>query len=144
MKFLLAAVGSKYVHCNLAIYSLRAYVQAAGVCSEVETAEYTINQNREEILADLYSRKPDAVGFSCYIWNICLIEALARDFHTLRPEADIWFGGPEASGEAREWMERLPFLRGIMVGEGEETFCRLMRYYDGEQPAGLSGVYHGK
>lgn len=140
MKFLLAAVGSKYVHCNLAIYSLRAYVQAAGVCSEVETAEYTINQNREEILADLYSRKPDAVGFSCYIWNICLIEALARDFHTLRPEADIWFGGPEASGEAREWMERLPFLRGIMVGEGEETFCRLIRYYDGGQPAGLSGV----
>lgn len=140
MKFLLAAVSSKYVHWNLAVHSLRAYVQAAGVCSEVETAEYTINQNREDILADLYRRKPDAVGFSCYIWNICLIEALARDFHTLRPEADIWLGGPEASGGARDWMERLPFLRGIMVGEGEETFLRLMRHYDGTSSAGLAGV----
>ena len=66
MKFLLVAVNAKFIHSNPAIYSLRA---CAGeeLCRFVELAEYTINQPMEEILADIYYRKPDGVGFSCYI-----------------------------------------------------------------------------
>ena len=68
MKFLLAAVNAKYIHSNPAIYSLRAYA-GERLAPYIELAEYTINQQMQDILADLYDRKPDAVGFSCYIWN---------------------------------------------------------------------------
>lgn len=140
MKFLLAAIGSKYIHCNLAVHSLRAYAMAGGVESVVETAEYTINQNAEDILADLYRHRPDAVGFSCYIWNIYLVQRLATDLHQILPDTHIWLGGPEVSFAPEEWFQRMPFLTGIMVGEGEETFLQLMWYYDGREEMSLEDI----
>ena len=64
MKFLLAAINAKYIHSNPAIYSLRAYA-GEELQSCVELAEYTINQPMQEILADIYVRKPDIIVFSC-------------------------------------------------------------------------------
>ena len=74
MKLLLVAINAKYIHSNPAIYSLRGYagVEAA---RHIELAEYTINQQLQDILEDIYRRKPDVIGFSCYIWNwtFCLL-----------------------------------------------------------------------
>ena len=68
MKVLLAAVNAKYIHSNLAVYDLKAYTENIPV--EVELAEYTINQQQEEILRDIYEHKADVVAISCYNWNI--------------------------------------------------------------------------
>lgn len=130
MKFLLAAVNAKYIHSNPAVYSLKAYAGRERQ-EQVEIAEYTINQRMEQILADLYRRKPDVAAFSCYIWNMTLIEELAAELHKLLPRLPIWFGGPEVSYEPRLVLDRLPFSAGIMIGEGEETFLELLKYYDG-------------
>ena len=72
MKFLLTAINAKYIHSNLGVHSLKAYAKAHGCKNDlqIELAEYTINQSLEEILQDIYLRKPGAIGFSCYIWNI--------------------------------------------------------------------------
>ena len=77
MKFLLVGINAKYIHSNPAIRSLKAY---AGEENEklIETAEYTINHAAQEILADLYRRKPDVIGFSCYIWNLRLSGSCLR------------------------------------------------------------------
>ena len=90
MKILLAAVNAKYIHSNLAIYSLKAYADV----EEVELAEYTINQQKDEILRDLYLRKPDVLCFSCYIWNMEYVETLVREIAKLCPHLPIWLGGP--------------------------------------------------
>ncbi len=147
MKFLLAAVGSKYIHSNLAVRSLGAYAAENGLGSMVETVEYTINQNTGDILADIYRRRPDAVGFSCYIWNIRTVRQLAADLNRLLPEAELWLGGPEASYDGEGLLRALPFVRGVMMGEGEETFLRLLRFYgrrensrEEETEAGLAQI----
>ena len=48
MKILLTAVNAKYIHSNLAVYSLAAYASERFACdgarSEIEIAGYTINQ----------------------------------------------------------------------------------------------------
>lgn len=124
MKFLLAAVNAKYIHSNPAIYSLRAYAGEA-LAQYTELAEYTINQSAREILADIYGRKPDAVGFSCYIWNWRLIEELLEELPKLLPGAEIWLGGPEVSYDASVILSGHPQITGIMLGEGEETFKEL-------------------
>lgn len=133
MKFLLAAVNAKYIHSNLGIYSLRAYANSElFACKDkffIELGEYTINQNIEHILEDIYKKRPDAVGFSCYIWNIETIMKLVRDLQKVLPDVKIWLGGPEVSYNAGEILEREPGIQGIMLGEGEETFTRLMEYY---------------
>lgn len=128
MKFLLAAINAKYIHTGLAVYSLRSYA-GSGLQEHVEIAEYTINQQMEDILADLYRREPDAIGFSCYIWNISMVKRLIREFHKLRPEVPVWLGGPEVSYEYQGILEEYPEVTGIMAGEGEETFRELLQWY---------------
>ena len=66
MKILLTAINAKYIHSNLAVYSLKAYAKD----ENVELAEYTINQQKDDILMDIYKRQPDVLCFSCYIWNL--------------------------------------------------------------------------
>lgn len=129
MKFLLAAINAKYIHSNPGIYSLKCYAEKLGEAGRgwsVEIGEYTINHQMEDILADIYRRKPDAVGFSCYIWNIGYVMELVQDLHKILQETDIWLGGPEVSYDARPLMEREKNITGIMMGEGERTFALLL------------------
>ena len=127
MKILLAAVNAKYIHSNLAVYCLKSYAASKG--QEAELAEYTINQQTEEVLRDLYERNADIVAFSCYIWNIEFIKTIIKDYKKIRPKCEIWLGGPEVSYRAEEILTELPEVRGIMVGEGEETFTKLVAAY---------------
>lgn len=132
MRVLLIAVNAKYIHSNPAVYSLRAYVQAAlGDQPEVgiEIAEYTINQNTENILADIYRHRPDIAAFSCYIWNWNTIQELLPELPKLLPDTKLWLGGPEVSFHAEKILAQYMQLTGIMVGEGEETFTQLVRFY---------------
>ena len=77
MKILLTAVNSKYIHSNLAVYSLKAYHDAHSDRKDtVELAEYTINQLQEEIIKDIYKKQPNVLAFSCYIWNIEMIHRM--------------------------------------------------------------------
>ena len=125
MKILLTAINAKYIHSNLAVYSLKAYSQDEGV----ELAEYTINQRSEDILMDIYKRRPDVLCFSCYIWNLDVVEELVRELGKLMPDLAIWLGGPEVSYDAKDVLCRLPMVRGVMKGEGEETFAELCKIY---------------
>ncbi len=131
MNILLTAINAKYIHSNLAVYSLRAY--AAGKCErykeEIEIAEYTINQPLDQILMDLYKRKPEVLCFSCYLWNIEYVEQLVAELGKIMPQTDIWLGGPEVSYHASHMLEQFPQVYGIMRGEGEETFLELAEFY---------------
>lgn len=128
MQILLMAINAKYIHSNPAVYSLRAYAGET-LAEHIQVAEYTINNRREEILADIYERRPDMLGISCYIWNWRLVTELIPEIHKVLPDTAVWLGGPEVSFNAKEILEQFPMLTGIMVGEGEATFRELaMRY----------------
>lgn len=128
MRFLLVGINAKYIHSNPAIYSLRAF---AGEEFEknIELAEYTINQQMQEILGNLYERKPDVIGLSCYIWNWKLVKELIPELNKLLPHTDLWLGGPEVTYDAHKILGTFPQLKGIIVGEGEVTFRELLCHY---------------
>lgn len=127
MRILLTAVNAKYIHSNLAVYSLKGY--ADEYKKHVEIAEFTINNQADYILEEIYKRKPDVLCFSCYIWNLSMIEHVMREFHKLCPNVPIWLGGPEVSYEVEDFLANHPEVTGIMMGEGEETFRELCSYY---------------
>lgn len=129
MKFLLAAINAKYIHSNPGVYSLRAFARTKLPEADIEIGEYTINHQMDLILQDIYRRKPDFIGFSCYIWNISYVMELVRDVRKVLPDAKIWLGGPEVSYDAKKVLEREPDVCGIMRGEGELTFTELVRAY---------------
>lgn len=127
MKLLLTAVNAKYIHSNPAVYCLKA---AAGEWKPlVEIAEFTINNQADYILEEIYKRKPDVLCFSVYIWNLQMVEAVMREFHKLCPQVPIWVGGPEVSFEVEAFLEAHPEVTGVVVGEGEQTFRELCAYY---------------
>ena len=128
MKRMLLAVNAKYIHSNLAVYSLKAYAEQKGY--PVSMREFTINQQEDEILRELYREKPDVLAVSVYIWNVSRIQELLGDLSRILPETEIWLGGPEVSFRSEELLEKLPFVTGIMRGEGEETFARLCRFWE--------------
>ena len=127
MKIILVAVNAKYIHSNLAVYSLKA---SAGACGDqVEVREYTINQHMDEILKDLYQKQPDVVAFSCYIWNRRITGELVRELPKLLPEVRLWAGGPEVSWDAPGFLKEYPEVTGVMCGEGEGIFSKLAACY---------------
>ena len=97
--------------------------------SYVEIKEYTINQSLQDILADIYARKPRVIGFSCYIWNWRMIQELIEELPKILPDTDIWLGGPEVSFDAPGILKEYPQVTGIMIGEGEATFAELLESY---------------
>lgn len=131
MKILLTAINAKYIHSNLAVYSLRAYAQSrvTDPDTEIALAEYTINQQTDGILMDIYRRKPDVLCFSCYIWNISFVRELIRDLVKILPKTAFWAGGPEVSYDAEKFLTEMPEMTGVMVGEGEKTFHDLLEFY---------------
>ena len=144
MKVLLAAVNAKYIHSNLAVYSLRAY--ARKYQEEIEIAEYTVNQTVDDILMDIYSRRPDVLCLSCYLWNIAYVGQIVTETPKILPGTEIWLGGPEVSYNAPEMLKRYPGTDGVICGEGEATFLELMEYWHGERAQiGIKGiVYRGR
>lgn len=128
MKILLTAVNAKYIHSNLAVYSLLAYAREF-FKEHVKLAEYTINQQKDEILKGIFKEKPDVICFSCYIWNISFVKELISDLHKIMPKTPIWVGGPEVSYDARQFLETMPEVTGVLCQEGEETFLELTKYY---------------
>lgn len=127
MKIFLTAINAKYIHSNLAVYSLRAY--AKDYQDQIVIGEYTINNRVDYILEQIYKAKPDVLCFSCYIWNMDYVEELITEYHKLCPEVPIWVGGPEVSYEVETFFAEHPQVTGVMIGEGERTFEQLCRYY---------------
>lgn len=128
MRFLLCGINAKYIHSNLAIFSLKAYADRKKIPgAEIILKEYTINNYVEDILQDLYEEKADAVIFSCYIWNISFVRELAAELKKVSPDVKIWAGGPEVSYAANKFLMENPAFDLIMQGEGEEVFSELIR-----------------
>lgn len=138
MKILLAACNAKYIHSNLAVYDLQAY--AAKYANHIILKEYTINQQKDDIMRDIYLEHPDVVCVSCYIWNISFVKELMADLMKILPDADFWAGGPEVSYDAEKFLAENPEFTGVMVGEGEETFLELSGHYIEQSPADLKGI----
>lgn len=128
MRFLLCGINAKYIHSNLAIFSLKTYADRKKIPgAEIILKEYTINNYVEDILQDLYEEKADVVIFSCYIWNISFVRELAAELKKVSPDVKIWAGGPEVSYAANKFLMENPTFDLIMQGEGEEVFSELIR-----------------
>ncbi len=139
MKILLTAVNAKYIHSNLAVYSLKAYAEKYQ--EHIQIAEYTINHRVEFILREIYKQKPEVLCFSCYIWNFRYIQELIVELKKLLPEIPVWVGGPEVTYEPEIFLEQYPMVTGVMIGEGEAVFQDLCRYYiEGKNEIGLAQI----
>ncbi|MDD9266464.1 B12-binding domain-containing radical SAM protein [Paenibacillus sp. GCM10023248] len=123
MKVLVTTLNAKFIHTSLALRYLKAFCEKD---FDVEITEYTIKDPVMNVVSDLYQKAPDVLGFSCYIWNIEETIHIIRMIKKIRPEMIIVLGGPEVSYDTDYWMNRIPEVDFIVMGEGEETFHQLL------------------
>ncbi|MBW3114112.1 MULTISPECIES: B12-binding domain-containing radical SAM protein [Bacillaceae] len=129
-KVVLSTLNAKYIHTNLAIRCLKAYAEPE---HEIELSEYTIKDPTLNIATDLFSKKPDIIGFSCYIWNIEETIRVIKILRKIMPEVTIILGGPEVTYDVPYWLERLVDVDFIVIGEGEESFKQLLDQLNGDR-----------
>ncbi|WP_349410189.1 B12-binding domain-containing radical SAM protein [Pseudalkalibacillus sp. SCS-8] len=138
MNVVVSTLNAKYIHTSLALRYLKSYCAPE---YDVQMAEYTIKDPIMNIVSDLYSRDPDVIGFSCYIWNIEETIPIIEMLRKIKPDIKIVLGGPEVSYDVPHWIERLQHVDYIVVGEGEETFKDLLRAIEsGDEVDNVPGV----
>ncbi|PGT82374.1 MULTISPECIES: B12-binding domain-containing radical SAM protein [Bacillaceae] len=130
MKTVLSTLNAKYIHTSLSIRYLKAYAQPE---YEVELAEYTIKDPAMNIVTDLHAKKPEVIGFSCYIWNIEETIKVIKMLKKINPSLIIVLGGPEVTYDTKEWMDKIPEVDFIIIGEGEQSFKQLLDELSGDQ-----------
>jgi len=134
MKVLLVGINAKYIHSSPALYYLKSYAikmhsNKQFMRDTIEIMEFTINQEKDEIIRQIYTKKADVIAFSCYLWNVSYVHAIVQVLGKICPETDIWLGGPEVSFDPESQLEKYPSVRGIMAGEGEQNFYQLVCAY---------------
>jgi anaerobic magnesium-protoporphyrin IX monomethyl ester cyclase len=126
MKTVISTLNAKYIHTNIALRYLKAYAEPE---FQVEMAEFTIKDPAINIVSDLYSKKPDVLGFSCYIWNIEETIPVISMMKKINPNLKIVLGGPEVTYDVVDWMKRIPEVDAIVIGEGEATFKKMLQQF---------------
>jgi len=136
----LIALNSSYTHTAAALYQLAAVSDAI---ADISIKEFTINDEVDYILSEIYASCPDVVGFSCYIWNIGLTLRLCASLKKILPGIVIILGGPEVSYDAVELLSDYSYIDYIVSGEGEQAFARLLKHLQSESsaPENIEGLY---
>jgi radical SAM superfamily enzyme YgiQ (UPF0313 family) len=142
LNVIICTLNSKYVHSSLAPWCLMAGITKwcnKGILAEV--LEGTINEKPETFLQKIIERKPDVIGFSCYIWNITAIINLVKLVKQHLPKTIVVLGGPEVSYNSGQVLSTHPYIDYIISGEGEKPFALFLNeLYKGEPPYNIPGV----
>lgn len=144
MKILLCGVNAKYIHTNIAVRLIKGYCKNR-IKSDIDICEYTINNYADDIVQDLFAKKPDILTFSCYIWNMELIRKISTMIRIILPETLIIFGGPEVSYNAEDVLNNHSACDIIISGEGEDTSLKLYTAIEcGESIENIRGISYRK
>lgn len=138
MNILITTLNAKYIHTSLSIRYLKAYAEPD---FPIQIAEYTIKDPILNIVSDIYEKKPDILGFSCYIWNIEETMKVIEILKKINPNLTIILGGPEVTYDASDWLDTIPGADFIVIGEGEATFKKLLTELNGQKNfKGINGI----
>lgn len=140
MRILICSINTKFIHSSLAPWYLKAHLEANSEY-KAEILETTINNKIEYILEKILEFNAEFICFSTYIWNISLTEKLINLINIVSPNSKIILGGPEASYNFQNLMNKHKNIDYIIVSEGEKAFTSLIKGDDKANIAGL--VYRG-
>ena len=92
---------------------------------DIKIKEFTINNSINYIMQEIYDYNPDVLCFSCYIWNIDMINYITQHIKKVIPGVLIVLGGPEVSFGTETLMRKNDAIDIVVIGEGENTFRSL-------------------
>ncbi len=136
MKTLISTLNSKYIHKSLA---LRLLYVACKDKHDIDFKEYTIKDNLDDIVDDLYQQNLDVLCLSVYIWNVDLIKLLCEKLKAKKPSLIIIIGGPEVTYDIHYFLDHFK-IDYVMAGEGEVALDLLLNCLENNKPVELQGI----
>ena len=135
MKTLLLGINSKYIHPNIAIRLLKVNCDYP-----IDLKEFNIKDSVDSIYSYIIDNGYNIVGFSCYIWNIALVNSLLPMLR--KHNIKIILGGPEVSYNSSYYLDN-DLCDFVIKNEGEEAFNLLLHYLDGKANLNeVPNLYH--
>jgi radical SAM superfamily enzyme YgiQ (UPF0313 family) len=132
------SVTASYSHTNLAAWTLRAGVEAAGW--QWREVEVTQNESLPVVLNRVARLQPAVLAASFYLFNRAFLLAFLCRFKKLFPACRVLGGGPEFLGDNRAFLERHRQVDAVIRGEGEKAFGQWLGTIDQpERQAGIPG-----
>ncbi|MCM2359344.1 MAG: radical SAM protein [Geobacteraceae bacterium] len=106
----------------------------------VELRDFFVGDDPVTCAAALLGENPDAVGFSCYLWNRGSCREIAAVLRRRQPEVTLFAGGPEPTADPEGVLRESPF-DFLILGEGELPFIEAVtRLCAGKPLAGAAGI----
>lgn len=124
MKIILATINARYSHTSFGLRYLKANLREYE--KDAEILEYSKDAALTDIAEEIIGKKPDIVGFGCYIWNIEDILKVCEIIKNILPNTLLVLGGPEVSYENEAF---LPCCDYLIEGEGELAWYHLAKSY---------------
>ena len=113
---LLVAVNARYSHCAYAARSLQANLGRLAETAAILESDLDITPL--QLASQIAEARPRVVGFSVYLWNVRLVEAVARILRAIAPHIRLVAGGPEMTAG----YPSAALFDAVIVGEGESAF----------------------
>ncbi len=118
----------------LALGYLKAYAYAQGLLDRaaIEILPRVLVDTAGDALLveEIVARQPDILGISLYTWNSERSLDLARRVKQRLPNLQVVVGGAEVQRDNR-WILEHPAVDIAVIGEGEQTFADLLRFWRG-------------
>ncbi|RZT79748.1 radical SAM superfamily enzyme YgiQ (UPF0313 family) [Micromonospora violae] len=97
----------------------------------------------EAVVHEVLRLEADVYAFSCYVWNMGLVNEVRRAVRAARPGVHIILGGPQVMRQAARYLEPGDERTVVCNGEGEQAFADYLTALAQGQPsladiAGLS------
>ena len=152
----LVGIAGSHNAFSLSLYNLKAYAyQSSRIRNRwnisviqrplINFGEKYNKKKLSSLSDEIFSKKPNLVGFSCYMWNMDSFLKIAEDLKNRLPSTKILLGGPEI---ATEYVQNSHFdkyaLDYCVSGEGELTFLELLKHLENGKPAltDIDGLSH--
>ncbi len=92
----------------------------------------------DDLLQEVRDKRPSAIGFSCYIWNLKQYVDVLPEIKKIVADALVITGGPEAHPAL---LDVSPEMDAIAIGEGEVLFKEILeRLLNGEPWQDTPGI----
>lgn len=120
MKTIILSINSQYVHTLL---SPRYLKENSSQKDDIEILETNVNTLYTSVLSQLYSKSPDVVAISCYIFNIEFVRKILQEIKLFLPNVKVIVGGWETSFDQDRYLSQVDYL---IKGEGDFVFGQLL------------------
>lgn len=134
--FQLPVPNNPTLNVPLALGYLKAYAHAQGLLDQaaIEILPRALADHAGDALlvAEIVARQPELLGISLYTWNSERSLDIARRVKQQLPSLKVVVGGPEVQRD-NLWVLHHPAVDVAVIGEGEQTFADLLRFWCGSR-----------